>query len=349
MLKVLMERMAIIFLVAVISLATLGLGTCGAAAGKQLNILTINLMLINPNLDETNFATDWPARADTLVSFVQQQEALGQPVDFILCQEGHGGELAKIMGGRGNTIRDLKRRLEKAGLTYYAASAVSFQNFETGGYDLKSNFLVGVLSKYPIATVKRRKLTCAATAPPEPAVRKAIACIIKVPGIGRVTCFSAHLADACSGDKNQGEQLIAFAHSVSKRYPSDLYILGGDFNAKSDSEFYSYLTGFNLIDTFAAANPADPGYTFDVPGNPFFDNGDPRRIDYIFAIYGKQNPGHPTEQPLEVLASRVVLNGTPEFGDFMSDHCGVLSQIMVTPPYGGKPIKGIFAPPDPLP
>ena len=62
------------------------------------------------------------------MDFVKQQEERGQPVDFILCQEGHGGELAKIMGGRGNTIRDLMKRLKAAGLTYYAASAVSFQN-----------------------------------------------------------------------------------------------------------------------------------------------------------------------------------------------------------------------------
>ena len=340
MAKLLIQRVAIFFLVAVISFATLGLGTCGAEAGKRLNILTINLMLINPD-----DPFDWPTRADTLVSFVQQQEALGQPVDFILCQEGHGGELAKILGGSKNTILNLKRRLQAAGLNYYAASTVSFQNTQTGGVDIESNFLVGILSRYPIKTVKRGKLTCDATTPPEPAIRKGIACITKVPGIGRVTCFSAHLADACGGDRNQGEQLIAFANSVAKRYPSALYILGGDFNALPTSDLYSFLTDeINLIDTFAAANVADPGYTFDVPGNPFFDDGSPRRIDYIFAIYGKQNPGIPTEPPLEVLASRVVLNGTPESGDFMSDHCGVLSQIMVTPPYGGKPIKGIFAP-----
>jgi endonuclease/exonuclease/phosphatase family metal-dependent hydrolase len=345
--KLVLQRVAIIFLVAITAFATLGLGTSGAADGKTLNILTINLMLINPNINEGNYNTDWPERAATLVSFVQEQEALGQPVDFILCQEGHGGELAKIMGGHGDTIRDLQRRLQKAGLTYYAASIVSFENF---GTPYKSNYLVGVLSKYPIKTVKRGKLTCDASAnadPPEPVIRKAIACITKVPGIGRVTCFSAHLADACGGSLNQGEQLMAFANRVAKNYPSDLYILGGDFNAVPDSDLYRYLTNdFNLIDTFAPFydEVSNPGYTFDVSGNPYFDTGPPRRIDYIFAIYGKQNPGHPEEQPLGVAASRVVLNGTTEGGGFMSDHCGVLSQIVVTPPYGGKPIEGIFAP-----
>jgi endonuclease/exonuclease/phosphatase family metal-dependent hydrolase len=266
---------AIFFLVVVISFTTLGLGTCGAADGKTLNILTINLMLINPYISDQTYNTDWPNRAAKLVSFVQQQEAQGQPVDFILCQEGHGGELAKIMGGRGNTIRDLKRRLQAAGLTYYAASTVSFQNTQTGGFDIESNFLVGILSRYPIKTVKRGKLTCDASAaadPPEPVIRKAIACITKVPGIGRVTCFSAHLADACGGDRNQGEQLIAFANRVAKKYPSDLYILGGDFNAESGSELYSYLTtDFNLIDTFAPFYDVvtNPGDTFAVPGNPF--------------------------------------------------------------------------------
>jgi endonuclease/exonuclease/phosphatase family metal-dependent hydrolase len=352
--KMLIKRVAIMFLVAVTCLATLGLGTCGADDGKKLNILTINLMLINPYINETTHNTDWPARADTLVAFVQQQEALDEPVDFILCQEGHGGELSKIMGGRGNTIRDLKRRLQEAGLKYYAASAVSFENFQTGDYPYKSNYLVGVLSKYPLSAVKRGKLTCPDTTTPEPAERKAIACIAKVPAIGRVALFSAHLADACGGSRNQGEQLLAFANRVAKNSPADLYILGGDFNALPDSDLYGYLTSYNLIDTFAEANPGDSGYTFALPGNPYLIPPPPSpppaplRIDYIFAIAGKQNPGNLTEPRFTVLGSRVVLNGPlPE--NFMSDHSGVLSSIMVTPPYGGKPIKGIFAPAGPPP
>ena len=205
--------------------------------------------------------TEWPKRAATLVDFVQQQEAQGQPVDFILCQGGHGGELVKIMGGDGNTIRDLKKRLQAVGLTYYAASTVSFQNFQTGGYPYKSNYLVGVLSRYPIKTVIRGELTCDATTPPEPAVRKAIACVTQVPGIGRVTCFSAHLADACGGTQNQGEQLMAFVNRVAGNYPSNPYILGGDFNAVPGSDFYNYLTEFNLIDTFFAANAVNGVFT----------------------------------------------------------------------------------------
>jgi endonuclease/exonuclease/phosphatase family metal-dependent hydrolase len=353
--KVLIKRVAIIFLVAVTSFATLGLGTCGADAGKKLNILTINLMLINPYITPENYNTDWPARADTLVAFVQQQEALGQPVDFILCQEGHGGELSKIMGGRGNTIRDLKRRLQKAGLNYYAASAVSFANTEKGLFTGTSNYLVGVLSKYPISGVKRGKLICDAAVDPEPAERKAIACIAKVPAIGRVALFSAHLADACGGSRNQGEQLLAFANRVAKNSPADLYILGGDFNALPDSDLYNYLTSYNLIDTFAEANPGAPGYTFALSGNPYLIPPPPStppaplRIDYIFAIAGKENPANLTEPRFTVLGSRVVLNGTQEYGGFMSDHSGVLSSLIVTPPYGGKPIKGIFAPAGPPP
>lgn len=122
--KVFMQRVAIIFLVAVIFLATLGLGTCGAAADKKLIILTINLMLINPVQP-----FDWPTRADTLVSFVHQQKVLGQPVDFILCQEGHGGALSQILGGGGDTILDLQQRLMAAGLTYYAAKHRQFSEY----------------------------------------------------------------------------------------------------------------------------------------------------------------------------------------------------------------------------
>ena len=65
-----------------------------------------------------------------------------------------------------------------------------------------------------------------------------------------------------------------------------------------------------MIDTFAAKNASKPGYTFDVKGNPYFYDGNPRRIDYIFALNGGPNPGNPKEQPVGVVASRVVLNGT---------------------------------------
>jgi endonuclease/exonuclease/phosphatase family metal-dependent hydrolase len=320
-----MKKLAMMFLVVVISLTALGPETYGAA-GKKLNILTINLMLINP---QNPF--DWPTRADTLVSFVHRQ-AKQAPVDFILCQEGHGGELSRILGGGGDTILDLQKRLKAAGLTYYAASIVSFPNTETGGYPIESNFLVGILSKYPILQVEQGELTCAATPPPESPISKAIACITMVPGIGRVNLFSAHLASACGGSLDQGEQLIAFIRSVAENYPPALHIIGGDLNATPDSALYSYLTNhIKLVDTFAAANnlSKDPGYTFGVPGNPFGDATNPSRIDYILAITNGHNN-------IKKIASRVALNGEHASGDFMSDHCGVLSQITVSPIPWGK-------------
>ena len=79
--------------------------------------------------------------------------------------------------------------------------------------------------------------------------------------------------------KIKAMQLMAFANRVAKQYPSDLYILGGDFNAVADSALYSYLTEqINLIDTFAAVNDVvtDPGYTFAVPGNPYLYRHSPR-------------------------------------------------------------------------
>ena len=130
--KMLLQRVAIIFLVAVTAFATLGLGTCGAAAGTKLNILTINLMLINPDISILNYNTDWPDRAATLVSFVQEQAQAGKPVDFILCQEGHGGELSQIMGGGGDTIRDLQQRLQAVGLTYYSPAPSPFRISKPG-------------------------------------------------------------------------------------------------------------------------------------------------------------------------------------------------------------------------
>ena len=103
---------------------------------------------------------------------------------------------------------------------------------------------MGILSKYPIDKVEGGNLPV----PVVHATRKAIACITKVPGIGQVTCFSAHLDDACGGSQDQGEQLMTFANSVAESNPSDLYILGGDFNALPTSDLYSYLTGEIQLD-----------------------------------------------------------------------------------------------------
>jgi len=280
-----LKKLAIICLVAVTSLTVLGSETYGAA-DRKLNILTINLMLINPDAP-----WDWPERADTLVSFIQQQEEL-EPVDFILCQEGHGGTLSQILGGGGDTILDLQQRLQAAGLTYHAASIICFQNLNTGGFDIESNFLVGILSKYPILRVEQGEIFCSATPSPEPQTRKIIACITKIPKIGQVNLISAHLPNFCGGVRGQGEQLMAFADSVAENYPATLSILGGDFNAGPDSDLYSYLTSEQeLVDTFAAANDllTNPGYTYGVLGNPFGSSTEPARIDYIFAKTGGQN------------------------------------------------------------
>ena len=129
---------------------------------------------------------DWPERADTLVSFIQQQEEL-EPVDFILCQEGHGGTLSQILGGGGDTILDLQQRLQAAGLTYHAASIICFQNLNTGGFDIESNFLVGILSKYNILRVEQGEIFCSATPPRNRKPEKLLRALQKSPKSVRST------------------------------------------------------------------------------------------------------------------------------------------------------------------
>ena len=59
-------------------------------------------------------------------------------------------------------------------------------------------------------------------------------------------------------------------------------------------------------------------------------------------IYFALKGGKGVSLSLEVVASHVALNGTPDTGDFMSDHCGVLSQVNINSSKGGKPKHGRF-------
>jgi hypothetical protein len=130
-----------------------------------------------------------------------------------------------------------------------------------------------------------------------------------------------------SGDLCHNKSVVDFVQGRRGALP---LLLMGDFNALEYSPAITVLTqesGF--VDTFRAANPANPGLTvwqwIYAPRPTVF-----RRVDYLFFLPGRNFPGR-------VLSSRLVLN-TPRRlrhnGQVLwpSDHYGVMTEIEVFPP-----------------
>jgi hypothetical protein len=101
----------------------------------------------------------------------------------------------------------------------------------------------------------------------------------------------------------------------------------------SGSALPNYLVDRDFVDTCAVAlgNAGESGYTFNVLGNPYAGDT-PKRIDYIFAR-GEEGA------EVEVVSSEMVLNRVE--GAFMSDRCGVLSQIKVPAPTQGRQAQAL--------
>ncbi len=134
----------------------------------------------------------------------------------------------------------------------------------------------------------------------------------------------------------EAEKTLAFIQRVAGEHP---FVLVGDFNALPDSPEIRKLLGFGLVDAFAAANPGEPGYTWDPATNlnirkhylkraveagdllarlKRVDTATAKRVDYIF-VDGRT-------QTLRVNAARVVMNEIVE-GVHASDHYGVFAEI----------------------
>lgn len=100
-------------------------------------------------------------------------------------------------------------------------------------------------------------------------------------------------------------------------------ILCGDLNVRPDQLGYRLITDLAVLtDTFAQANPGDPGYTY-VPDNPYADEMSAQRIDYVLVQGGSQIGW-------EVQSAAVAMNDRPpgEAGLLAySDHYGVLVSL----------------------
>jgi endonuclease/exonuclease/phosphatase family metal-dependent hydrolase len=143
--------------------------------------------------------------------------------------------------------------------------------------------------------------------------------------------FNAHLSWHPDDEATRKAQVRELRHRMSQQNGSNRLLMG-DMNATPDSnEIRWLLTESDLVDTFAAKNPADSGITWDTQ-NRYTSQQKPhtldRRIDYIFCA---------GDEPVRSLSScRVVFNRPDRNGIFASDHYGILAEFFPTSRNGKK-------------
>jgi maltose 6'-phosphate phosphatase len=282
-----------------------------------INILTLNLLYAEINERE--------ARFKTVVAFIAQQAAQGEPVDVVLLQEVVGG----FLSGTQNSSQDLKHMLADQGLMYNLRYC-------------PVNNQIGVLSE-GIAILSRCRFlyTFAKTLPTVwetpsqgfdlPLKRRAMMGRIQVPGVGNINIFNTHLCAFCDASERvlQSEALLKFVSEVERLIFWDKapVILGGDLNVDRETsggqQIYDSILAAGFEDSYTTHNPCEiccslqegyAGCTYGASGNPYTDDL-PARIDYIF------------EKDLDVLQSTVVFNAYPIW---VSDHSGVLTRLVVS-------------------
>lgn len=210
----------------------------------------------------------------------------------------------------------------------HIASELGYGHVEAALAEMSPGVLFGnaVLSRWPITGNEWRPLTAL-----EEDDERRLALRADVDGPrGPLQVFSTHLNWRFDHSHVRQAQVRELARFVAESRPRSFPpIVCGDFNAEPRSAEVEMLTGqrdlaepgFVLVDTWHAAHPNDPGFTWD-NANPFVAaqlewN---RRIDYVFAGWAKRGGAGNT------LASELI--GThPTGGVWPSDHYGLVSDL----------------------
>lgn len=281
---------------------------------SSLTILTLNVMQY-ANVDrDTRFQGIADFLSNKNVQGLTLQELSGGPYDTPDTTVDSGIDLAQKLAGQGQYYG------------YYTRDAF--------GHPPYLAFKVGVMPKYSMLFTNAAKLDPAGenwSDGWEFDGRSNVAmCGLNIPGIGRVNLYSVHVYSPATltQQQTQIQNLINFVDQVDQNNPARLSIIGGDMNFAVSPEtqsIYQIFLNAGFIDSYPAANH-NPGHTFGLSDNPFTDPSvtSPSRIDYLF-VRGKH---------FRIDSSEVVFNGVN--GPFVSDHCGVLTRITLTPP----PITG---------
>lgn len=266
-----------------------------ASAQEPLKVVTYNLQGMRPG-------SNWSIR---LFFIIQYLEVLDPDV---ICLQ----EINETMtgGGEDNMARTIAEALsDHFGMTYhyyFAQTHVAWDQFYEG---------IGIVSKYPVTEEGFRSL------PQSTFPRKVAWNRIDSP-LGPLNVFSTHLAYQ-SGDNamrvQQVETIMAYIAEIEAANPSSAAILGGDFNTTPGTDPINLLVNVpgdsHYVDTYAAANPGQNGYT--VPAE-----APTSRIDFLFYRHTGS---------LLVDTSYVVMNAPYDGSHYPSDHRGVMTLFIPDP------------------
>jgi endonuclease/exonuclease/phosphatase family metal-dependent hydrolase len=250
-------------------------------------------------------------------------------VDFLKPAAVHLLALQELSGGPQDIPATRDSGADLAGMLATAGLEYGYYTEANWGYPPYLVFKVGLLPRYSmIATAAG----CTGT-PGDgwvfPERKNVVMAAMIIPGFGRVNLYSVHVyTPSAEGVETQIDNLMAFVEQTDGQYPAVASIVGGDMNFSVDTypAAYQKFIDHGFTDTYAAANcpgapqncctPENPrGCTIWVPGNPLGSSGTPSRIDFLL-VRGKG---------IQVKQSQVVFNGVN--GPFVSDHCGVLTEI----------------------
>jgi endonuclease/exonuclease/phosphatase family metal-dependent hydrolase len=131
--------------------------------------------------------------------------------------------------------------------------------------------------------------------------------------------------DGANRRSREVENLLVYINRKAGKEPA---ILMGSLNALPGSDEVARIREAGFVDSYAAANPDSPGFTWDSQRNGIADRYRPApwepgryRVDYIF-VRG---------DAISVQDARVFLDD-PTYGVYASDHFGVLATLEIAEP-----------------
>ena len=258
---------------------------------------------------------DWRRRQDAIAAVL----AAVRP-DVVGLQEvwtGPDGDQAALLADR-------------LGMHRVLASSPAPARWQQRLGDDSLGFANAVLSRWPVDDQDTLVLP---PAPGASAERTALHVSVRAPG-GPIPFFTTQLESAPQHSATRCAQVRALAQFVASHTPTAPHshpaVVTGDLNAEPDSDEIRLLGGHKtapavpglvLVDAWRAADPRDPGWTWDARNPHVAATFEPSaRIDYV--LVGPAGPGGRGH----VRAARLV-GDRPVAGTWPSDHAGVLVDL----------------------
>ena len=175
---------------------------------------------------------------------------------------------------------------------------------------------LAILSRLPV--VEQRTITYQAVSPLESEPRQALIAEVKSKN-SLFWIVTTHLAWKAEDESSRVAQVYELLEHLAPL--KETVLLSGDFNADPGSEPIRRILNNGFVDLYAAANPADPGITWD-NRNPFIQSHSvvfpDRRIDCLF-LRGTT---------LKLDRCEVICKKPGPNGLYPSDHYGVLANFL---------------------